>query len=56
VLCVQQVERCVFIRNVIVVAMRKRINFFGKQKLIDCLVDAMEEEHVSRDLLEKHQI
>lgn len=34
----------------------QRQGYFGKNKLIDCLVDAMEEEHVSRDLLEKHQI
>jgi len=30
--------------------------FFGKQKLIDCLVDAMQEEQVSYELLKKHQI
>jgi len=30
--------------------------FFGKQKLIDCLVDAMQEEQVSYELLVKHQI
>ena len=34
----------------------QREGYFGKNKLIDCLVDAMEEEQVSRDLLEKHQI
>ena len=30
--------------------------FFGKQKLIDCLVDAMEEGQVPDELLVKHQI
>jgi len=30
--------------------------FFGKQKLIDCLVDAMEKGHVPYELLVKHQI
>jgi len=30
--------------------------YLGKLKLIDCLVDAMEEEQVTRDVLEKHQI
>ena len=30
--------------------------FFGKQKLIDCLVDAMEEGQVTDEFLVKHQI
>jgi len=30
--------------------------FFGKQKLIDCLVDAMEEGQVPFELLKRHQI
>ena len=30
--------------------------FLGKQKLIDCLVDVMEEEEVTYELLVKHQI
>ena len=30
--------------------------FFGKKKLIDCLVDAMEEGQVPDELLVKHQI
>jgi len=30
--------------------------FFGKQKLIDCLVDAMEEGQVTDKFLVKHQI
>ncbi len=30
--------------------------FLGKQKLIDCLVDVMEEEEVTYELLKKHQI
>ena len=34
----------------------QRDGFFGKNKLIDCLLDAMEDEQVSRDLLEKHKI
>jgi len=30
--------------------------FFGKNKLIDCIVDAMEEGQVTYELLVKHQI
>jgi len=30
--------------------------FFGKQKLIDCLVDAMQEGQVPFELLKRHQI
>jgi len=34
----------------------QRMGYLGKWKLIDCLVDAMVEGQVTRDVMEKHQI
>ena len=34
----------------------QKMGYLGKWKLIDCLVDAMVEGQVTRDVMEKHQI
>ncbi len=47
---------CAFLANNEETRFPQREGYFGKNKLIDCLVDAMQEEHVSYELLVKHQI
>jgi len=47
---------CAFLARLEEIRFPQKKGFFGKRKLIDCLVDAMEEGEVPYKLLKKHQI